>query len=125
MTYPRMPIQPIQADEHGRVRFVKNRIVDMMLEEPGPWDMNTIYIEVVKRGFTENEYFHFQQMIGYSVDGIPVPDDLAETEINSVRESIDTYEARIVDLQAKLERMKALMRPAVAELFEVHPEFDG
>jgi len=60
-----LPMQPIEFDEHGTIRFKKNSLVDFLLEN-GPNDMNTL---AALPGVTKDERMQFAQLIGYSVSG--------------------------------------------------------
>ena len=59
------PLQPIEWDGKGVIRFKANRIVRWLLEE-GPIDMNAIALNM---DFTDDERSQFAQLIGYSVSG--------------------------------------------------------
>jgi hypothetical protein len=59
------PLQPIEWDGHGVIRFRENRIVRKLLDE-GPFDMNDI---ARFEGITDDERSQFAQLIGYSVSG--------------------------------------------------------
>lgn len=120
MSRPRMPIQPIAKDERGTYRFVKNRIVEMLLEE-GPFDMNRIAVQMIERGWTENEYFQFAQLIGYSVNGIPYPDLLSESEVQDEHANIERWGGRVDQLTQMLEGAKAELIEPLARLYDVHP----
>lgn len=65
----RIPYQPVVIDHEGTVRFFRNRIVEMLLDE-GPFDMNEIArLAEVEGRFTDEERAQFAQLIGYSIDG--------------------------------------------------------
>lgn len=58
-------IQPIRADEHGVLRFQGNPIVQHLLEE-GSFGLNDL---AGMDGFDQEDWEHFAQLIGYSLDG--------------------------------------------------------
>ena len=58
------PIQPIQKDEHGTLRFKPNRIVQYLLDN-GPFTMN----DLACNDFSNDDRIQFAQLIGYSLDG--------------------------------------------------------
>lgn len=62
------PMQPMYLDEHGRVRFVANRIVQEVLNNSSRhgYDLNAIAMTEM---FTDAERMQFAQLIGYSVSG--------------------------------------------------------
>jgi hypothetical protein len=59
------PIQPIEWDKSGVVRFKRNDIVRFLLDA-GPFDMN----QLACMNFTKDDRWQFAQLIGYSVSGI-------------------------------------------------------
>lgn len=94
MTDTKMPLQPIEYDEHGVIRFRENKIVRYLLDA-GPFDMNKI---AVLPGISVQERAQFAAMIGYSVSGWGdlsyvqegCPDELAEAD----RIADELYEAK-------------------------------
>jgi hypothetical protein len=59
------PMQPIEWDEHGVIRFKENRLVRHLLDNGG-LDMNDL---ARVPGITDDERSQFAQLIGYSVSG--------------------------------------------------------
>jgi hypothetical protein len=64
MTTQKFPNQPTFIDRNGTIRFVKNPIVDFLLER-GPFDLN----DLAKERFDDDASAQFAQLIGYSVCG--------------------------------------------------------
>ncbi len=60
-----MPLQPIDIDEEGHIRFRENGIVRWLLDA-GPFDLNQI---AMLPGISQDESVQFAQLIGYSVSG--------------------------------------------------------
>lgn len=60
-----LPMQPIDWDDQGVLRFRQNKIVCWLLHA-GPFDMNQI---AVLPGISREEREQFAQLIGYSVSG--------------------------------------------------------
>jgi len=58
------PIQHLERDEQGVIRFKENKIVSFLLEA-GPFDMN----QIRAMPFDQNDREQFAQLIGYSLDG--------------------------------------------------------
>jgi len=58
------PIQPVERDEDGVLRFKKNAIVRALLDT-GRLDMNDIMV----LPFSADDRQQFAQLIGYSVSG--------------------------------------------------------
>lgn len=63
----RLPMQPIETDTHGVVRFKGNRIVGNLLERYS--NMNEIARDAAQGQYTAEEQMQFAQLIGYSVSG--------------------------------------------------------
>jgi len=60
----RHPVQPLVYDEHGVLRFKKNAIVRFLLDN-GNFDLG----KLERLHFTDEDWEHFLQLIGYSVSG--------------------------------------------------------
>lgn len=72
----RNPMQPIEPNPHGTVRFKRNRIVEYLLDNGGI-DMN----KLATLPFSQDDRVQFAQLIGYSLSGFHelgyVPDSAA------------------------------------------------
>ncbi|MEO0868881.1 MAG: hypothetical protein AAFY17_10620 [Cyanobacteria bacterium J06642_11] len=116
------PIQPLEYDEQGVLRFKENAIVRHLLDNGGI-GLNAL----TKLDFSDKDRQQFAQLIGYSHDGygsLSFVDDEAYDAALAMHnnESINSLEARIEVLTKKLESTKQKMRAGVAELFEIHPD---
>lgn len=60
------PIQPIGLDEHGVLRFKKNAIVADLVYSS---NLNDISLKVTQGQYSNQDYVHLMQLIGYSVSG--------------------------------------------------------
>jgi hypothetical protein len=58
------PVQPLERDNLGTVRFKENKIVRFLLDN-GPFDLNKLGI----MDFTDEDREQFAQLIGYSLCG--------------------------------------------------------
>jgi hypothetical protein len=72
------PMQPLQRDEEGIIRFQSNPIVEYLLDA-GPFDMNHLRMLPFPAWAREQ----FLQLIGYSVCGF--------TELSYVREEVKDH----------------------------------
>lgn len=116
------PIQPLEKDKDGVIRFKQNNIVRYLLDN-GPFDMNQISI----LPFTQEDREQFAQLIGYSLFGFRelsyVSDETCETaNILANNPTISEEKAKINLLSSKLELVKRHLRPIVTELFNIHPD---
>ena len=62
------PMQPIGFDDAGIIRFKENKIVSFLLDS-GTFDLNQIRRMLAEGVFTNEDYTHLMQLIGYSVSG--------------------------------------------------------
>lgn len=60
----RHPIQPLQLDDKGVLRFKKNAIVEHLLDNGGI-DMN----DLARKDFCREDREQFAQLVGYSLSG--------------------------------------------------------
>lgn len=84
------PMQPINRDGDGKLRFKGNKIVEALLDwaTPRGFDLNTIGT----MDFSQDDRTQFAQLIGYSVWGFHelsyVPDTAAEAATWLARETV-------------------------------------
>jgi len=115
------PIQPLEKNEHGTIRFKENKIVSYILESGGI-SLN----DLAAKEFSGDDRRQFAQLIGYSHSGygsLSYADDytyeVAEKMFNSEATEV---EARIAYLEEMVAGLKRNLRGPMAELFEKHPE---
>jgi ethanolamine utilization cobalamin adenosyltransferase len=117
------PIQPLIHDERGVLRFKENAIVKYLLDAGGI-DMNMLAI----MPFSQEDRIQFAQLIGYSHSGAAdlsyMPAEVIDVAHLMHEAGKTETEARNEYLRMKLDEVKRLMRPAIAELFDVGPDFD-
>ena len=114
------PIQPLERDKDGVVRFRENKIVRKLLDD-GSFTMNDIALWDVSR----DDRMQFAQLIGYSLSGFG---DLsyADSETYDAADKMylgkDEKDARIECLEELVSSVKDKLREGVAELYERHPD---
>ncbi len=59
------PMQPLELDDEGVIRFKKNAIVRMLLDTHPLQNLNTIHMF----NFSKEDHAQLNQLIGYSLDG--------------------------------------------------------
>ncbi len=64
MSEMKHPIQPLETDGFGVVRFKQNAIVRFLLDD-GPFDLN----QLAAMSFADEDREQFAQLIGYSLCG--------------------------------------------------------
>jgi hypothetical protein len=118
----RHPIQPIEKDARGVLRFKPNKIVEHLLEHGGI-DLNKLAV----MDFSREDREQFAQLIGYSLSGFGslsyVSDETyAAAEAMSKSKKLDVQRARIGALEAQLDQARQGVRDAAVALFRIHPD---
>lgn len=116
------PIQPLEKDEYGTLRFKRNHIVEFLLEK-GPYDMNSL----AEKDFSKEDRRQFAQLIGYSLGGFGELSYVDDTTYEAAQLMLENKElsatqARIEHLEKKLHELKQLLREPMGLLFERHPD---
>jgi len=115
------PIQPLEKDKCGVVRFRANKIVQKLLDD-GFFDMN----QIARWDVSNEDRMQFAQLIGYSLSGFGdlsyVDDETYSAADKMFTEKKDEQIARLEYLQELVSSVRDKMREGVAELFEKHPD---
>lgn len=115
------PIQPLEKDSKGTVRFKANAIVQYLLDNGGI-DMN----QLATLEFSREDREQFAQLIGYSWSGACDLWYMSSEVLDTAHAMIDggksEHEARADVLRKQIEEVKAGMQNGVAALFEIHPD---
>ena len=89
------PMQPLEYDSRGVIRFKRNKIIDWLFYA-GKLDLNQIAILACdkKNGFTKDDQMQLAQLLGYSVSGfgdLPYADPkvVAEADEKALKLSIE------------------------------------
>lgn len=120
------PIQPLQLDDKGVLRFKENAIVRHLLDNGGI-DLN----KLARLEFSREDREQFAQLIGYSLSGfgeLGYATDATYAVAQKMHEDpeLDGKDARIADLEEKLTSLQELMRAPMAMLYGMHPDdFQG
>lgn len=119
------PIQPLELDEHGVLRFKANKIVQHLLDTHPTCGMNELH----RMDFSDDDRQQFAQLIGYSLDGYgslhSYVDDLAYAAAENMSRGMDRRDATIAALEGKLAELHAAineLRRPIAKLFEMPPD---
>lgn len=111
------PMQPVETDASGVLRFRENKIVRYLLDNGGI-DLN----DLARIEFPREDRDQFAQLIGYSVSAAPISRDLANAADTVASEGTDTDRARIVFLESELRSIRRAFKNPVADLFNIHPD---
>jgi hypothetical protein len=116
----RQPIQPLEKDSHGTLRFRENKIVNYLLKAGGI-DMN----KLADIDFPQEDREQFAELIGYSLSGFSelsyVPDETYAAASAMKYSGKDEKDARIETMTETLESLRKGLREPIAELFGIHP----
>lgn len=115
------PVQPLELDSHGVLRFKENAIVRHLLDNGG------IGLNALARlDFTQDDREQFNQLIGYSLSGYGslgfVSDETYETARLMHERGVPEHEARLAYLSEELEAVRDALRAPVARLYGIHPD---
>jgi hypothetical protein len=121
----RHPIQPLEKDSHGTLRFKKNAIVDHLYEWAKERGMGLN--EIACLPFSKEDRQQFAQLLGYSLDGYSeltsyVDADAFGVAVEKMAENTSDEEARIRHLEGELHAIRSSLREPIARLFGVHPD---
>ena len=117
------PIQPLEKDKNGTLRFKKNAIVEHLLDNGGI-DMNALAL----MDFSAEDRQQFAQLIGYSLSGYGeltsyVNDDAyGAAAAMAANKKLTADAARVAHLEKELKAVRTALRKPMARLFGIHPD---
>lgn len=115
------PIQPLEKDAHGVIRFKGNAIVKWLLDKGG-LNMN----DIAMQEFSQEDREQFAQLIGYSHSGSGdlgyVSNELWYAALEMYEKDAPELEARNAYLREQIREAQAGMREGVATLFGIHED---
>lgn len=117
------PIQPIQKDELGTLRFKQNKIVRDLLDyasERG-FGLN----EIARKDYSKEDHVQLAQLIGYSLSGFGTLSYVSDSDYNAAHkmytEGTSELESRLEDSVTKLAEAREIVRQLAATLFNIDP----
>lgn len=115
------PIQPLEEDSNGVVRFKANDIVRYILDHGGV-DLN----DIARLDFSREDREQFAQLIGYSWSGACdlgyMSDEVLDAASAAHEYGVTEAEARVIALREQITKAKEMLREGVAELYRIHPD---
>jgi hypothetical protein len=110
------PIQPLEDDGKGVLRFKKNKIVEFLLAQ-GPADLNKLAV----MNFPRDDRRQFAQLIGYSLGGFGELSYVTDEEWGAAASmgqdpTLSEKDARIKALEETLAELRAKVSQAVEAL---------
>lgn len=115
------PIQPLEKNDNGVIRFKRNGIVEHLLDKGGI-DLNQLACMEFRREDREQ----FAQLIGYSLSGFSelsyVSDETyaAAERMSAADETPE--QARLAALEEMMESVRSGLRDAAVAAFRIHPD---
>lgn len=117
----RHPIQPLETDAQGVVRFKRNAVVCHLLDNGGI-DMNKLATLV----FSREDREQFAQLIGYSHSGsgdLPYMSNETYQAAARIHEAGETEtEARLKEAEGTIGDLRKALRAPIAALYCIHPD---
>lgn len=115
------PIQPLETDDRGVLRFKDNAIVRHLLGA-GNIDLD----QIAMGPFSKEDHEQFAQLIGYSLSGFGelsyVSSETYEAASKMHKDGLTEDKARIADLEETLATVRAGLRQIVPTLFGIHED---
>lgn len=115
------PIQPLERDERGVLRFKANAIVRYLLDNGGI-DLN----HLATKNFSQEDSEQFAQLIGYSLTGAADLRYFSDATYDAAQRMADAGltedQARIASLESMIEAVRAGLRSVVTAVFRIHPD---
>lgn len=124
----RHPIQPLEVDEHGTLRYKKNQIVRDLLDVASKHglDMNTVAVRHQTGQYTADDRIQLTQLIGYSHSGAGglsyFPEHISAAAEIMHEKGVSEEQARLENLTEVVVQMQQLMREPMSLLYNVAPE---
>lgn len=116
------PIQPLETDASGVLRFKPNAIVQHLLDN-GKIDLN----DLACLEFSQGDREQFAQLIGYSLSGFGdlgyVSNGTYEAAALMAEDpNLSGLQARLEDIEGKLASLRVALSEPIAQLYGLHPE---
>ena len=119
-TTKRHPMQPLEKDKNGVLRFKKNAIVEFLLEN-GEYDLN----KLAGMRFSREDEEQFSQLIGYSLSGFSELSYVSEESFELAQrmaDGQDEKDAHIELLKETLNKIRDGLKEIVPNAFFLHPD---
>jgi hypothetical protein len=116
------PLQHTKRDKDGTLRFVQNDVLKLILKVK-KIDANEIaeIVNAAPSAATVEDMEQFYQLIGYSVEGAPIRDELKLAAKREHNAGIPPAETRANVAEARLQSIRSKLLEGVADLYGIHP----
>lgn len=114
------PMQPVERDNDGMLRFKRNAIVRVLLDV-GPLSMNAL----ASMDFTDDDRAQFAQLIGYSLRGFSELSYVRDEQVEVAKrmaQGASEEQAKIATLEQTLAAVREKLAPVVPLLYAIHPD---
>ena len=118
------PLQPVETDDRGTLRFKENKIVSRLLEIASKhgYSLNEIAVD----DFSKEDRQQFAQLIGYSLCGYS---DLSYSDPNTYEIVTEIYESgtdenlvKVKYYEEFIDDLKESLKNPISKLYDKHPE---
>lgn len=117
----RHPIQPLETDAQGTLRFKGNAIVRHLLDNGGI-DLN----QIGRMTFSQEDREQFAQLIGYSHSGFGelsyVSDETYQAAARMHEAGESETDARLTEAEGTIKELRRALRGPIAALYGIHPD---
>ena len=121
------PIQPLELDDQGVLRFKSNKLVDALLDHGQATGLGLNELRFKYHGPEyADDWQQLSQLIGYSLSGYGelsyVSDYTYGVAAKMNEEKLNEKDARISYLENELSSLKDSLRESIASLYGIHPD---
>lgn len=121
-TPSRRPIQPIEVDKNGDLRFVENKIVNKLLELVGEGVLN----EMATWDVSDEDRMQFAMLIGYSLGGFAelcyTSDEVYSAARAMAEDGMSEEEGRLNYYEDLFKQLREQLKEPMGALFGKHPD---
>lgn len=123
------PLQPLERDSHGVLRFKENRAVSALYEQLRTLKFDPWIILARDPNVTKDDLRQFAQLIGYSVSGASELSYMDEETLEAAQNAfdlestgIDETKARNIFLEERHEAMIEAVKSLAVATFAIHED---
>lgn len=104
------------------LRYTENKVISLMLDLLNSQDIDLNRLYIAGDSLPKEDWYQFNQLVGYSLSGAPIPDHITDIAYKMYEEKKDENLARAEIAEEKLDKVKEALRFIVPEIFCICPE---
>ncbi len=120
------PLQPLERDSNGTLRFKENRAVSALYEQLRLLRIEPWALLARDANVTKDDLRQFAQLIGYSLSGVSelpyMDEETLEAAQNAYELGTSELEARNAHLEARHEAMIEAVKSLAVTTFAIHED---